>query len=208
MAAGKPVALGVDVSLRRGLDVVLLDADRRLVGTPRLRVAPDELGEVASELRPDVIAIDSPPGPARTGRSRAGERALLAMGIHCYFTPSDPERYARPFYGWVREGERAFAAVAAAGYPLYRGGRTVRRRALEVFPHATAVLLGGDPALAKRERRWRVLESCGVDTAELRSTDQLDAALAALTGLLALEGRSTALGDPAEGVVVIPSSSC
>jgi predicted RNase H-like nuclease len=159
---------------------------------------------VAAELRPDVIAIDSPPGPAVSGGSRAGERALLHMGIHCYFTPCDPVQWAQPFYAWMHEGQRAFAAVEVAGYPLYRGRGTIRRRALEVFPHATAVLLGGDGALPKGKRRRRVLEAEGVDTTALRSIDQLDAALAALTGLLALDGCCEALGDPSEGVVVVP----
>lgn len=197
-------ALGVDVSLVRGLDLVLLDEDRRIVGSPMRGVAPDDLGAVAAELRPAVIAIDSPPGPALTGGSRMGEWELMRMGIHCYCTPSDPERLARPFYAWMREGHRAFAVAAAAGYPLYRGGAEVRGRALEVFPHATATLLGADPALAKRVRRRQVLDAAGVDTADLRSMDQIDAALAALTGLLGLAGHAKGLGNPAEGVVVVP----
>ena len=183
---------------------MLLDAARGVVGEPLRRVSPDDLGAMAAELLPAVIAIDSPPGPAAAGGSRAGERALLRMGIHCYFTPSDPERWARPFYAWMHEGRRAFAAVEAAGYSLYRGRGTIRRRALEVFPHATAVLLGGHGARPKAERRRRVLEDQGLDTTSLRSIDQLDAALAALTGLLALDGCCEALGDPSEGVVVVP----
>ncbi|BCZ24053.1 hypothetical protein MTY59_39080 [Mycobacterium senriense] len=38
----------------------------------------------------------------------------------------------------------------------------------------------------------------------LPSIDAVDAALAALTGLRALEGQFTAIGDPAEGVIVVP----
>ena len=201
--AGERIAAGVDVSLVRGLDVVVLEGSGSVVGCWS-RVAPDDLGALVAEVHPTVVAIDSPPGPALSGGSRAGERELLRMGIHCYFTPSDPVRLARPFYAWMREGHRAFASAAAAGYPLYRGGRDVRGRALEVFPHATATLLGGDPALAKRDRRRQVLHRAGVHAAPLRSTDQMDAALAALTGLLALAGRATALGDPAEGVLVVP----
>ncbi|MGH8973718.1 MAG: hypothetical protein ACRD0C_11005, partial [Acidimicrobiia bacterium] len=53
---------------------------------------------------------------------------------------------------------------------------------------------------------WRrsVLEAAGVDTAALRTLDQLDAALAALTGLLAWQGCSFTLGDPDEGLMVLP----
>ncbi len=38
----------------------------------------------------------------------------------------------------------------------------------------------------------------------LASTDQVDATLAALTGAVALEGGFTAVGDPEEGVIVLP----
>ena len=44
--------------------------------------------------------------------------------------------------------------------------------------------------------RERVLRAQGVRTDELTSIDRLDAALAALTGLLALEGKRFAPGDP------------
>ena len=40
-----------------------------------------------------------------------------------------------------------------------------------------------------------------------RSTDQVDAALAALTGLFALERRFSAPGDPREGKIVLPSAT-
>ena len=204
---GERLAAGVDVSLARGLDVVVLGASGSVVGRWS-RVAPDALGDLMVDVRPDVIAIDSPPGPALTGGSRAGERALLRMGIHCYFTPSDPDCFARPFYRWMAEGHRAFASAAAAGYSLYRGGPTVQGRALEVFPHATAVLLGADRSRPKREHRRAVLEAQGIDTTVLRSMDQLDAALAALTGQVALAGRATSLGDPTEGVLVVPDRTC
>lgn len=90
------IAAGVDVSLVRGLDVVVLDGSGSVVGRWS-RVAPDDLGDLVAEVSPGVVAIDSPPGPAHAAASRAGERALLRMGIHCYFTPSDPDAFTRPF---------------------------------------------------------------------------------------------------------------
>jgi hypothetical protein len=44
-----------------------------------------------------------------------------------------------------------------------------------------------------------------VSSPALRTVDQIDAGLAALTGLLALEGEFCALGDPQEGVIVLPA---
>ena len=73
---------------------------------------------------------------------------------------------------------------------------------MEVFPHATAVVLAGSlppKGVSKRVWRERVLHAQGVRTDELTSIDRIDAALAALTGLLALEGKRFAPGRPAGG---------
>ena len=43
-----------------------------------------------------------------------------------------------------------------------------------------------------------------METASLKSLDHIDAALAALTGLLALDGHACWQGEPSEGVIVLP----
>ncbi|MGH8993380.1 MAG: hypothetical protein ACRDZ7_17865, partial [Acidimicrobiia bacterium] len=57
---------------------------------------------------------------------------------------------------------------------------------------------------AKAAWRRSVLEGAGVDTAPLRTLDQIDAALAGLTALLAWQGCCFTLGDPDEGLLVLP----
>ena len=205
------VFAGVDVSERRGLDVVVLDERRAVTGAPRANVAAGELQALLAELRPVAVAIDSPPAWGCSGGSRQGERELAALGVSCFRTPSDPERCRRPFYNWMRVGHDAFAAAARAGYSLYRGG-DVGGCALEVFPHCSAVALSGTsppPGTARRaaaKASWRraVLEAAGVETSVLRTLDHLDAALAGLTALLAWQGCSFTLGDPDEGLMVVP----
>ena len=106
-------------------------------------------------------------------------------------------------------GFEVFAQAAAAGFPAYSAG-SPRGKSLEVFPHATAVVLAGCLApTGVRKHAWRagVLRARGVRTDELGSPDRIDAALAALTGLYALEGKRFAPGDPREGVIVVPSAS-
>jgi hypothetical protein len=49
-----------------------------------------------------------------------------------------------------------------------------------------------------------VLDRFGVDAGALPTLDRVDAALAALTGLHALEGTYSTLGDPAEGLMILP----
>ena len=205
--------MGVDVSVRRGLDVVVLDERRRLVVAPLARQTSDDLEALLHRLRPATVAIDSPPAWGLRGTSRRAERDLIALGLPCFRTPSDPALRTHPFYGWMFAGHAAFAAAARAGYPCFTGGRTGRGRALEVFPHGAAVALAGHrppPGTARRpaaKRRWRtaVLAGAGVDVAALRTLDAVDAALAAVVALIVAEGGDWfSLGEADEGCVVLP----
>jgi predicted nuclease with RNAse H fold len=198
------VAVGVDVSAARGLDVVALDGTRAIVGVWR-RQTPADLEGVLRDLAPAVVAIDSPPAWGTSGGSRPAERAVRALGMGIFATPSDPTMFDHPFYRWMVAGFAAFAAADAAGYAYSRGVGAIDGRAQEDYPHATALRLGGDPSLgSKRVWRCAVLQASGVGCSTLRSVDAIDAALAALTGLLALRGRCEALGDEADGVIVLP----
>jgi predicted nuclease with RNAse H fold len=199
-------ALGIDVGVRKGLDLVVLDQHLRPVERHR-HVALEELGTRIAATDVDVIAVDSPPGWARRNGTRRTERELRVFGIHSYGTPTADRGTNHDFYAWMRVGFEVFRIAEEHGYPRHRGG-PVRGTAIEVFPHATAVVLSGCvPRSGIPRTRWRtsILASRGVATGELRGPDQIDAALAALTGLEALRGRCSALGDPTEGVIVLPA---
>ena len=201
-------ALGIDVSSSRGLDLVLLDEDGSVVDTKR-RVHAKELPAILVALSPDAVAIDSPPAWGVSGGSRLTERELRAFGIHSYGTPSDPQKADNAFYDWMRVGIETFKAADKGGFPRWRNG-SARGKAMEVFPHASAVVLSGClPPKDVPKQIWRrsVLSANRIPADELKSMDQVDAALAALTGLFALKGRFTALGDPREGAIVLPSHS-
>jgi predicted nuclease with RNAse H fold len=197
-------ALGIDVGVRKGLDLVLLE-DGSVVETER-RIHVDELPGLVSELGPDVVAIDAPPAWASGGRSRLTERELRWFGIQCFNTPSDDRLADHPFYEWMTVGFAVFR-VLETSFPRYRGG-SVKGTAIEVFPHATAVVLAGClPPKGVAPHAWRreVLRAHGIEPRALRSADQVDAALAALTGRYALERRFSAPGDPREGQIVLPA---
>src|SRR5262245_46127151 len=189
-------ALGIDVSAARGLDLVLLDGSAHPVFV-RDRVGAEDLPRVVPSLRPDVVAVDAPSRWGTSGGSRECERHLRRLGIQSYGTPSDPARREEAFYGWMKVGVRVYEVLAGRGFPAYRGG-DVRGAAVEVYPHATAVALAGvlppraQSAREKREWRADALERAGVAAAGLSTNDAVDAALAALTGLLALRGDFTA----------------
>jgi predicted nuclease with RNAse H fold len=198
-------SLGVDVSIRRGLDVTLLDASRNLVAV-RSRLRVDDLPALLRELEPDVVAIDSPPAWGLAGQSRRAERELRRLGLSSYATPSDPVWRERPFYAWMKAGFSVFQRSAECGFALFRRG-DVHRTAIEVFPYATAVALTGTlRPVSQSKGPWRrdVLRREGVAVHGLSTIDAIDAVLAALTGLLALQGRFTAVGDPRQGVIVLP----
>ncbi len=203
--------LGVDVSVARAMDAVLLDEDGRIVHTAR-RQTPAEIRGLLVRWEPDAVAIDAPPTPAHDRPMRAGERELAHLGIHMFSTPCDPAVLSRPFYGWMRVGFQVFDEADKAGYPRFLGTGSVYRRAFEAFPHATAVALTGTlppPGWARRQsgkRAWREssLRRQGIDPSPLSSLDQVDAALCAVTGLWALTGRAAFFGTPGEDALAVP----
>lgn len=197
------IAVGIDVAEpRKGLDLVALDADRK-IGASQGRLTVEEATRITLSLRPAVVCIDSPSGWSASGGSRAAERRLARMGIQSFRTGRDPGDH--PFYRWMRVGFEIFQRLSAA-YPLYRDG-AIDGTAAEIFPHATACLLAGQlrpPNTPKNTFRREVLLANGVSGDQLTTPDRIDAALGALTGVIALEGGHCAVGDPSEGVIVLP----
>jgi predicted nuclease with RNAse H fold len=197
-------ALGVDVGLRKGLDLVLLNDLRQVVDIKR-RLPHEQFREVVLEWAPDVVAIDSPPRWASMEAVRATETAVRKLGIQLYVTPAEARRSVKGFHDWMIAGMDAFRAIEDR-YELFTGEH-MQQTAMEVFPHAAAVVLAGTlrpPLIEKHVWRRGVLTQRGIDQGSLVSPDLVDAALAALTGLYALEGNACWLGLPAEGVIVLP----
>ena len=196
--------MGIDVAFARGLDIVVLDDSLRVVfGPATLRLV--DLPDLIRRTGPNVIAIDSPPAWGVSGKSRLIERQLQTLGISIF--PAPAAEFARDLHRWMETGFDVFKVAGDLGYPLHRGGPSFARSAIEVFPHASAVVLRGSLApvgVAKGVWRRSVLEAVGVDCSEMRTTDHLDAALAALTGLRFLSGDFSVVGTPGEAVLVLP----
>ena len=198
-------ALGIDVGVGKGLDLVLLD-ERRTPVRVMARVGVERIADAIEEMAPDVIAIDAPPAWAADGRTRLTERLLAERNIRTFATPNRERGTGNPFYDWMEVGFRVFRAAARAGFPRYAAGDP-RGMAMEVFPHASATVLRGflrPKGIGKKAWREGVLVAEGVRTDQLTSIDLIDAGLCALTGLLALQGKRFAPGDPKEGVIVLP----
>ena len=202
--------MGIDVGLHHH-DAALL-CDRAVVHTPVRFSDPSRLDELIDAWRPEVVAIDSPPSFAPSGTSRAAERGLHRRGIRIFPCPCAERAEGNAFFDWMRAGFDLFATAAKAGFGLGLDASSVHGRAVEVYPHGSAVILrgarpaAGTLATARGKRAWRaqVLADNGVWVGERASVHQVDAMLAALTGVRALEGVASGVGRPDEGVIVVP----
>jgi predicted nuclease with RNAse H fold len=192
------LAIGVDVAARRGCDVVALGDD--LVARPAGRVfRGSELRLMLNQLQPDVVAIDAPPAWAPDGERRDCETQLTARGVCLFTTPDRARGTSNAFYGWMQIGFELFDG--ARGFPSF-----------ETFPHATAVAIRGHlPAAgllrrrsAKKEWRLDALREAGVDVTNLRTLDEVDAALCAYAGRAWTLQRGITIGDPVQGQMLLP----
>ncbi len=113
-------SLGIDVGVGKGLDLVLMD-ERRVPLRIAPRVRPTEAGRLIEELRPDVIAVDGPPGWALSGRSRRTERALAEFNIQAFNTPAADHGKGNVFYDWMEVSFRVFRIAAKLGFPQVCG---------------------------------------------------------------------------------------
>jgi predicted nuclease with RNAse H fold len=203
------LALGIDVGVGKGLDLVALDEQRLPVHDVLPKIGLEQVGDSIRELDPDVIAIDAPPAWAREGRSRLTERILVERNIRTFATPTRARGKGNPFYDWMEIGFRAFRTAARRLLSLC-GGRSTRDGD-GGLPHASATVLRGclrPEGIGKKAWREGTLIAQGVRTDRLTSMDLVDAGLCALSGLLALQGTRFAPGDPKEGVIVLPSLHC
>lgn len=167
---------------------------------------------LAQCLRHDVAAVGiDAPCQWRAGETgRHAERALAQQKIFSFATPTRELAVANQtgFYGWMFNGERIYN-VFAPHFPIYRNSGKFDRVCFETFPHAiTCALLTREVASAKQKRaqRRQILAEAGIQTRPLRSIDEIDAALCALTANFLLDGRVVVHGDESGGFIVVPSS--
>jgi len=179
---------GIDVGgPRKGFDVALLDADRRV--TLKRRLDRDETVDWLRRHRPLVVAVDSPARPAEPGeRSRRCERELVRAGIcGIRYTPdlvTIEAPHPTGYYDWIREGFRLYESLRAAAAET---GWSV----IEVFPTASWSIWAGRKPWEVSRARWT---AAALSRRRLRDVpvrlgqDARDAITAALTARLHPEG--------------------
>jgi predicted nuclease with RNAse H fold len=173
----------------------------------------DELLELAGACQPTLIAIGSPlclpaglpdlepachpPDTPPEYRGRQLERELGSLGIPCFFTGRD---------SIIRE--LIYRGIGLSG-ALQRRGYEV----IEVYPHTTKVILFGEQVLPRKGSRSLASLQERLDTRITGLKDyrgnlnknNSDALLNAYTALLHLREGTDLLGDPQEGLLIIPT---
>jgi predicted nuclease with RNAse H fold len=199
---------GIDIGgERKGCHLVILRGTTVLCAT-KSKATKDLLERC---LAFDVVAVgvDAPCRWGSEGAGRHAERELARQGIFSFATPTRKLALSHTsgFYGWMLSGEHVYQTFAST-YPLFVAGNYSKGRVcFETFPHAiTCAMLGKEVASAKQKRSQRreILESAGIEAADLKSIDAVDAALCALTARYLLEGKTLAYGDVAGGHIVVP----
>ena len=170
-----------------------------------------ELLQLAGTYEPALIAIGSPlclpsgfadlepsaPAAPPENRGRQLERKLTSVGISCFFTGRGSVIRPLIYRGIGLKGE------------LQRRGYEV----IEVYPHATKVILFGEQALARKGSRSTAYlkeqlstRISGLDTySGTLNKNNSDALLNAYTALLHMREGTDLLGDPHEGLLIIPN---
>ncbi len=207
------VILGVDLraSSKGASTVVALDQQSKIVFMEHFG-EDEELAEVARLKNPEVIAIGAPLGlplglcclevshscefaqPQRKGRLL--EIELARMGISCFFTNK----------------KSIIRNLIYRGVSLSQLLRDLGFNVIEVYPHATKVILFGDKVPPKNSAaslafmKDRLCPMIGGLDAHLKGLDRnaCDAVLNAYTGLLHSQNATDTLGSEEEGTLVLP----
>ena len=202
-AVSAPLALGVDLRsgprYPTGLAAIGPDRRLRLLRTVR---SDEQIEEAVRCLAPAIIAIDAPlalpegrccvdPGCecARHGIMREIDRLCAALGY-------------RPFPTLLP----SMVGLTLRGIALAERLRAAGLAVVEVYPGMAQDILGiprkrDRPGLLRGLRRAGIL---GIPRKRRPSHDELDAATAALVGMLHLEGRAAIIGPDGVSPLVAP----
>ncbi|WP_233805375.1 DUF429 domain-containing protein [Paraburkholderia sp. HP33-1] len=199
---------GIDVGGdRKGNHLVILRGTEPVCNASR--TTPERMLDQCRAFGVAAVGIDAPCRWRTGAAGRLAEKALAQQRIFSFATPARELAMASKsgFYRWMFNGERVYD-VFAAHFPLFSGGEKITGSVcFETFPHAiTCAFLGADVASAKQKgtQRREILEREGIQTAPLRSIDDVDAALCALAAHFLLEGRVDTYGDESGGFIVVP----
>ncbi|HEX7906911.1 MAG TPA: DUF429 domain-containing protein [Paraburkholderia sp.] len=207
MSSGLTVA-GIDIGGdRKGNHLVILRGTQIVCN--RSRDTPEHMLEQCLQFEVAAVGIDAPCRWRIGEAGREAERALARQRIFSFATPTRELAMASKsgFYGWMFNGERVYETFRPH-FPVFKnGGEIGGRLCFETFPHAiTCAFFGREVASAKEKgtQRREILQREGAEATSLRSIDDVDAALCALTANYLLDGKVDVYGDEPGGFIVVP----
>jgi hypothetical protein len=190
--------VGVDLagSEKRDTGFCIMDARKRC--STSVLHTDGEILDRTSAARPRVVSIDAPLSLPRGRESlekrgpphfRECDKELLRMRIKFFPISLGPMRML------TARGIRLRDALKGDGTEV-----------IESFPGATQDILGVPRKQAGLRELERGLLGLGVrwDESRERSGDELDAVTSALVGLMYLRKQYRAIGDPEEGLMILP----
>lgn len=161
----------------------------------------DEIIDCIIKVRPDIIAIDAPLSLPfgrcclkdeclcrNKGHLRECDRELLKMKIKFFPITLGPMRKL------TERGIRFKNIIEEKGFKV-----------IEVYPGGAQDLLGIPRKQKGIENLRKGLMNIGIkDISKVTSDDELDAITSALVGKMYIEGDYLALGNPEEGLIIMP----
>ncbi|HEV2226657.1 MAG TPA: DUF429 domain-containing protein [Nitrososphaerales archaeon] len=195
------VVIGIDLagSEKRNTGFCLMDSEMNC--KTRVLHTDNEIISLTAEAKPSVVSIDAPLFLPKGRKSiedrgpphfRECDKELLRMHIRFFPISLGPMRML------TTRGMRLRSTLESYGLEV-----------IESFPGAIQDLLhmprkqAGLPLLAKALTEYGV--ALGRPEAELNG-DELDAVTSALVGLLYKKGDYRAIGDPTEGLMILPAT--
>ncbi|QQG48613.1 MAG: DUF429 domain-containing protein [archaeon] len=195
-----PVVVGLDLAGSERRDTGFCSMDSAMRCTTKVLHSDGEIMASTLAARPKVVSIDAPlflpkgrlsldvKGPPHF---RECDKELLRMHIKFFPISLGPMRML------TKRGMALRAQLEGAGLEV-----------VESFPGAIQDLLGMPRKQAGLEKLSRALKRYGIgfSSRTSRTHDELDAVTSALVGLMYLKGEYRAIGDPEEGLMILPAT--
>ena len=177
--------IGIDLSGRAANPSGLATLSGRTFKT-RLVYPDEEIIELCKRERPSLVAIDAPLSFPKRGNLRNADASLIKRGLRVF----------PPTFAGMR-------SLTQRGANLARELRARKIHVIEIHPRTSGVLL-----FKTWDRKLWVtrLKKMGFRFEGGKSQHEIDAVLAAMTGMLHLQGKTEGVGDVREGTIIIPRS--
>jgi predicted nuclease with RNAse H fold len=197
--------VGIDVGdTAKGFHLVALHG-AKLVAAEAI-TDPLKAAQWCHDVGATLVGVDAPCGWSRSGAKRREAEDLLGQwGYATHATPSRERASQIPFYRWMLNGERLYAALQQH-FPLYRDVGAKPPFCFETYPYLAACGYAARrlKAAHKKIDRRNLIKAAGIDDAPLTNIDFVDAAICAMVALSVSIDYGTAAGNPEEGYILYP----